>query len=61
MTRDWLRDAALRVAWTFVQSFAAALVVLDVAGVKAAAAAGVAAALSAAKSIVATTKPGFGD
>ena len=53
-TPTWFRDAALRVLWTFVQAFSAGLVVLDVAGVKAAAAAGIAAALSAVKSIIAT-------
>ena len=54
---DWLKDAALRTAWTFVQTFLAALLVLDVNGLRLAAAAGVAAALSALKSIVANTRP----
>ena len=53
-TPVWFRDALLRVLWTFVQAFSAGLVVLDVSGVKAAAAAGIAAALSAVKSIIAT-------
>ncbi len=61
MTTTWLKDAALRVAWTFVQTFAAALVVLDADGLKTAAAAGVAAALSAAKSIIAAARPKYSD
>lgn len=53
MSRIYLRDTAERVALTFAQAFLAALVVLDVAGVKAAGAAGVAAVLSLAKALIA--------
>ena len=57
-TPVWFRDAALRVLWTFVQAFAAvAVAVNSVSGLKAAAVAGLAAALSAVKSIIGAPLP----
>ena len=55
---QWFVDAALRVLWTFVQAFAAvAVAVNSVSGLKAAAVAGLAAALSALKSIIGAPLP----
>ena len=54
ITKTQLRDVAERAAWTFVQAFLAVFAVADLSTAKAAAVAGVGAALSVLKGFVAT-------
>jgi hypothetical protein len=49
---DGIKDTLERAAWTFAQSFLGVFVVSDLASVKAAAVAGMAAAISVAKTFV---------
>lgn len=60
-TKAWLKDAGERVIWTFLQGFAAALVLaegLNIDTLQAAALAGMMAAMSAVKSIAANRTSG---